>query len=337
MAYPRVDQPPARRMTECAPPAVGSAAATRYPRTAALVARASAKGPIPAAVIYPCSAGALAGALEASAAGLIAPVLVGPRDQIDHLAQVHRLDLSAMRLVDASSPLESAHRAAALVKEGEVRLLLKGSLHSDELIKGIAARKAGLLTARRLSHVFVMDIPSHDRLLPIADAAINVAPNLRVKRDITQNAIDLAHTLGISEPKVAALSAIEEVTPAVPSSVDAAALRDMAKRGEIVGGIVDGPLAFDNAISAAAARIKGIVSTVCGEVDVVIVPGIDAGNILYKSLVYLGNAVAGGIVLGLRVPVVLTSRADSMESRVASAAIACLLAHDRAGMQPEPG
>lgn len=232
-----------------------------------------------------------------------------------------------MTFVEAGTPRESAQRASALVHEGKVRLLMKGSLHSDELIKGIAARKAGLLTPRRISHVFVMDVPTHERLLLIADAAINVAPNLRVKRDIVQNAIDLAHALGIAEPKVAVLSAIEDVNPAVPSTVEAAALRDMAQRGEIVGGIVDGPLAFDNAMSAAAARIKGIASPICGSVDVVIVPGIEAGNILYKSLVYLNDAVAGGVVLGLRVPVVLTSRADSMDSRVTSAAIACLLTH----------
>lgn len=312
------------------------AAATRHPRSAALVARARAQGRVPAAVIYPCSAGALAGALEASVAGLIAPALVGPRDRIERIAQEHRLDLGGMRFVDADSPLDSAQRASALAHAGEVRFLLKGSLHSDELIKGVAARKAGLLTRRRLSHVFVMDIPSHERLLLIADAAINIAPNLRVKRDITQNAIDLAHTLGIARPKVAVLSATEEVNPAVPSSVDAAALRDMAQRGEIVGGIVDGPLAFDNAISAAAAQIKGIASPVCGAVDIVIMPSVEAGNILYKSLVYLSDAVAGGVVLGLRVPVVLTSRADSMESRVTSAAIACLLAHERGKSEPKP-
>lgn len=311
-------------------PASGDGASGSYARSAALVERARSKGRVPAAMIYPCSAGALAGALEASAAGLIEPVLVGPRARIQEVAHASGLSLGDMRIVDADSPLDSAQRACALVQEGEARLLLKGSLHSDELIKGVAARKSGLLTTRRLSHVFVMDIPSHDRLLLIADAAINVAPNLRVKRDIAQNAIDLAHALGISQPHVAVLSAIEDVTEAMPSSVDAAALRDMARRGEIVGGVVDGPLAFDNAISATAARIKNIASPVCGVVDIMIVPGIEAGNILYKSLVYLGNAVAGGVVLGLRVPVVLTSRADSMESRVTSAAIACLLAHEPA-------
>jgi phosphotransacetylase len=245
------------------------------------------------------------------------------------------MDLGSAPILEAPSGLESVQCAAALVHAGEVRFLMKGSLHSDELIKGIASRKAGLLTPRRISHVFVMDVPTHDRLLLIADAAINVAPNLRVKRDIVQNAIDLAHALGIAEPRVAVLSAIEDVNPAVPSTVDAAALRDMAQRGEIVGGIVDGPLAFDNAISATAARVKGIASPVSGAVDIVIVPGIEAGNILYKSLVYLNDALAAGVVMGARVPVVLTSRADSMGSRVASAAVACLLAHDRTSAKPD--
>ena len=302
---------------------------SRHPRSAALVARARARGRVPAAVIYPCSAGALIGALEASVAGLITPILIGPRNEIERLAAELGVDLGSASILDAPSPLESVQRAAELVHAGEVRFLMKGSLHSDELIKGLAIRKAGMLTPRRISHVFVMDVPTHDRLLLIADAAINVAPSLRVKRDIVRNAIDLAHALGIAEPRVAVLSAIEDVTPAVPSSVDAAALRDMAQRGEIVGGIVDGPLAFDNAISASAARVKGIASPVSGAVDIVIVPGIEAGNILYKSLVYLNDAVAAGVVMGTRVPVVLTSRADSMESRVASAAVACLLAHDR--------
>jgi phosphotransacetylase len=209
-------------------------------------------------------------------------------------------------------------------------VLVKGSLHSDELMRGLASRKAGLLTSRRVSHVFVMDVPHHERLLFIADAAVNVAPRLKVKRDITQSAIDLARAAGIETPKVAALSASETVSEGVPSSVEAAALKDMAARGEIAGGIVDGPLAFDLAVSAEAARIKGIESPVAGAVDILVVPTIEAGNVLYKSLVYLSGAIAGGIVMGLRAPVVLTSRADSAASRVFSAALASLLAHDKA-------
>jgi phosphate acetyltransferase len=292
-----------------------------------LVAQARAQGVVPTAVIYPCSSGALQGALEAAEAGLIEPLLVGPRSQIQRIAQARGLDLSSAPIVDVTGPLDAAYRAAALVHEGRVRVLMKGSLHTDELMKALASRTARLLTPRRVSHVFVMDVPTHERLLFIADAAINVAPKLRVKRDITQNAIDCAHATGIVTANVAVLSAIETVNDAIPSTVDAAALREMGERGEIVGGIVEGPLAFDNAISAHAARIKGIQTRVAGKVDILIVPGIEAGNILYKSLVYLSDAIAAGVVMGLRAPVVLTSRADTPGSRVASAAMACLLVH----------
>jgi phosphate acetyltransferase len=298
-------------------------------KSARLVERARTLGRVTAAVIYPCSAAALEGAKEAHNAGLVAPLLVGPRATITRIAAEHSIDLRFAQIVDADEPLAAAHRAAALVHEGLARVLVKGSLHSDELMKGIASRKAGLLTARRVSHVFVMDVPSHDQLLYIADAAVNVAPRLKVKRDITQSAIDLAHAAGIAQPKVAVLSAIETVNDAIPSTVDAAALKAMAARGEITGGTVDGPLAFDNAISAEAARIKGIDTPIAGEVDILIVPGIEAGNILYKALVYLTGAIAGGIVMGLRAPVVLTSRADSAASRVMSAALANLLVHHR--------
>jgi phosphate acetyltransferase len=294
-------------------------------KSAALVERARALGPVRAAVIYPCSAGALEGALEARTAGLIEPVLVGPRVEIERLAREQGCDRDVLEIVEAADPLAATHRAASLVHEGRARVLVKGSLHSDDLMRGLASRKAGLLTPRRVSHVFVMDVPHHERLLFIADAAVNVAPRLRVKRDITQSAIDLARAAGIEMPKVAVLSASETVSEGVPSSVDAAALKDMAARGEITGAIVDGPLAFDLAISAEAARIKGIATPVAGGVDIVIVPTIEAGNVLYKSLVYLSGAIAGGIVMGLRAPVVLTSRADSAASRVFSAALASLL------------
>ena len=294
-----------------------------------LLERARGQGAISTAVIYPCSIESLKGALEAADAGIITPVLVGPRIDIERIARQSGLDLSCVPIEDVAHPLEATYRAAALVHEGRVQVLMKGSLHTDELMKAAASRKAGLLTPRRVSHVFVMDVPTHGRLLFVADAAINVAPKLRVKRDITQNAIDCAHATGIETPKVAVLSAIETVNEAIPSTVDAAALRDMAQRGEIVGAIVDGPLAFDNAISADAARLKGLETPVAGAVDVLIVPGIEAGNILYKSLVYLNNAVAAGVVMGMRAPIVLTSRADSSASRVASAGVACLLVQHR--------
>ena len=299
--------------------------AVAHHKSAALVERARALGRVPAAVIYPCSAGALEGAREARAAELIEPLLVGPRADIERIAREHGYDRDAFEIVDAADPLAATHCAAALVHEGRARVLVKGSLHSDDLMRGLASRKAGLLTPRRVSHVFVMDVPHHERLLFIADAAVNVAPRLRVKRDITQSAIDLARAAGIETPKVAVLSASETVSEGVPSSVDAAALKEMAATGEITGAIVDGPLAFDLAISAEAARIKGIATPVAGGVDIVIVPTIEAGNVLYKSLVYLSSAIAGGIVMGLRAPVVLTSRADSAASRVFSAALASLL------------
>jgi phosphotransacetylase len=308
----------------------GVTVSPQHHKAAAIVERARAHGRVPAAVIYPCSAGALEGAREARAAGLMEPVLVGPRTDIERIAREHGYDRDTFEIVDAADPLDATHRAAALVHEGRARVLVKGSLHSDELMRGLASRKAGLLTSRRVSHVFVMDVPHHERLLFIADAAVNVAPRLKVKRDITQSAIDLARAAGIETPKVAALSASETVSEGVPSSVEAAALKDMAARGEIAGGIVDGPLAFDLAVSAEAARIKGIESPVAGAVDIVVVPTIEAGNVLYKSLVYLSGAIAGGIVMGLRAPVVLTSRADSAASRVFSAALASLLAHDKA-------
>jgi len=300
--------------------------ARAHAKSWALVEKARAAGITPTAVIYPCSEEALKGALGAADARLIAPLLVGPRVEIECIARERGIDLSRIPIEDVADPEQAALRAAQLVHEGRARVLMKGSLHTDELMRGVASRRAGLLTRRRVSHVFVMDVPTHSRLLFIADAAVNVAPKLRVKRDITQNAIECAQATGIQTPKVALLSAIETPSDAMPSSLEAAALRDMAVRGEIVGGIVDGPLAFDNAISAEAARIKGLATPVAGEVDILIVPGIEAGNILYKALVYLSNAIAAGVVLGLKAPVVLTSRADTEQSRIASAALACLVA-----------
>jgi phosphotransacetylase len=300
---------------------------SQHPRSQQLIARARAMGAVSTAVVYPCSQDALSGALQARAAGLITPILLGPAAEIAKVAAGGGLGLDACRIEDIADPVACAQRAAALVREGQAEALMKGSLHTDELMTVIVSRAAGLRTARRISHVFVMDVPAHDRLLLVTDAAVNIAPELRVKADIVRNAIDLAHAIGIDRPAVALLSAVETVNPGIPSSVDAAALREMAQRGEITGAIVDGPLAFDNAISAEAARIKGIDSPVSGAVDILVVPALEAGNILYKSLVYLGGALAAGVVMGARVPVILTSRADSPASRTASAAVACLLAH----------
>lgn len=299
------------------------------PRSHQLVERASAPGPARTAVVYPCSAPALAGALEAAAAGLILPLLVGPREQIIRIAGESGLDISGCMIEDAADAHASARRAAEMARDGEALMLMKGSLHTDELMAVIVARDAGLRTERRISHVFVMDVPAHDRLLLISDAAVNIAPGLEAKRHITQNAIEVAHALGIELPHVAVLSAVETVNPAIPSSEHAAALREMARDGRITGGIVDGPLAFDNMFSAEAARIKGISSPVSGTTDILVMPGLEAGNILYKSLVYVSGAVAAGVVMGARVPVILTSRADSAHSRIASAAVACLVARAR--------
>ncbi len=303
---------------------------TTAPRSHQLIERACAPGPARTAVVYPCSEPALAGALEAAAAGLILPLLVGPREQIIRVAGVSQLDISGCMIEHAADAHASARRAAEMAREGDALMLMKGSLHTDELMGVIVARDAGLRTERRVSHVFVMDVPTHDRLLLISDAAVNIAPGLEAKRHITQNAIEVAHALGIKLPNVAVLSAVETVNPAIPSSEHAAALREMARDGHITGAIVDGPLAFDNMFSAEAARIKGISSPVSGVTDILIMPGLEAGNILYKSLVYVSAAVAAGVVMGARVPVILTSRADSAHSRIASAAVACLVARARA-------
>lgn len=291
-----------------------------------LLQQAAASGALPAGVVYPCSPEALAGALEARDAGLIAPLLVGPADVIRSVAERSGLDLAGCRIVEAPDPIAAAQRAAQLVGEREVALLMKGSLHTDELMSVVVSRAAGLRTSRRVSHVFVMDVPAHDRPLLVTDAAINIAPSLAVKADIVRNAIDIAHAIGIATPKVALLSAVETVNPAIPSTEDAAALTAMAARGDIEGAVLDGPLAFDNAISLEAARIKGIDSLVSGDVDVLVVPSLESGNILYKALVYLAGALAAGVVAGAAVPIVLTSRADSPASRTASAAVACLRA-----------
>jgi phosphate acetyltransferase len=278
-------------------------------------------------VVHPCSREALDGALSAARLGLIEPVLIGPQAKIRNLADTCGFALEGIALVDVPHSHAAAAKAVEMARAGEVEALMKGSLHSDELLAEVVSATSGLRTRRRISHVFALDVPRYPKPLLISDAAINIEPDLDAKIDIVQNAIDLARVLAIPHPKVAILSAVETVTPKLRSSMDAAALAKMAERGQIVGGIVDGPLAFDNAVSLAAAKIKGIRSPVAGEADVLIVPEIEAGNMLVKQLEYLGDAQAAGIVMGARVPIVLTSRADTAHSRIASCAVALMLAH----------
>jgi phosphate acetyltransferase len=268
----------------------------------------------------------LESAVEAAKLKLIAPILVGPEARIREVAKTSDLNIEKFEIIEASYSEESARRAVILVREGHAAALMKGSLHTDELMAAVVQRETGLRTARRISHCFVMDVPSHDQPLIITDAAVNIAPSLRDKVDIVQNAIDLAHALGASEVRVAILSAMETVNPDVPSTLEAAALCKMAERGQITGAIVDGPLALDNAISLEAAAIKKIVSPVAGRANVILVPNLEAGNMLAKSLSFLAGADAAGIVLGARVPIILTSRADTLVARLASCAVALLVA-----------
>ncbi len=294
-----------------------------------LIERCKALAPTPTAVAHPCDESALRAALDAAKAGLIAPILVGPVARIRQVAAEFGLDLGNYPVVDASFSHESAAKAVALVREGKAEALMKGSLHTDELMGEVVRRDTGLRTARRISHCFIMDVPNHAEPLLITDAAVNIAPTLRDKVDIVQNAIDLMHDLGTPEVRVAILSAMESVNPDVPSTLEAAALCKMADRKQIVGGLLDGPLALDNAISPEAARIKGIVSPVAGRANVLVVPDLEAGNMLAKSLTFLAGADAAGIVLGARVPIILTSRADSQIARLASCAVAVLVANAR--------
>ncbi len=281
------------------------------------------------AVVHPCDEVSLAGALQAAEHNLIAPVLVGPPERIAAAAKALDTDISAFPLIASEHSHDSAAKAVALAREGKVGALMKGSLHTDEVLSAVLARDTGIRTERRLSHCFVMDVPGHAEPLIISDAAINIVPDLAAKADITQNAIDLAHALRFAEVRVAVLSAMEVVNPKVPSTLEAAALCKMADRGQIKGALIDGPLALDNAIDAEAARIKGIVSPVAGRANVLIVPDLDAGNMLAKSLTFLANANAAGIVMGARVPVILTSRADSVMVRQTSCAVAVLVASAR--------
>jgi phosphate acetyltransferase len=295
----------------------------------ALLAKCRSLDPAPTAVAHPADATSLAGALEAAEKGLIVPILVGPAAKIREIAAANGLHLGDTRIVDAPHSHASAAMAVDLVRKGEAELLMKGSLHSDEILGAVVAKETGLRTGRRISHVFIMDVPTYYKVLIVTDAAINIAPALEDKADICQNAIDLAISLGVAQPKVAILAAVETVTSKMPATLDAAALCKMADRGQIKGGLLDGPLAFDNAISKEAARIKGIKSAVAGDPDILLVPDLEAGNMLAKQLSFLANADSAGLVLGARVPVILTSRADSVRSRIASCAVAMLAAHAR--------
>ncbi|MCU0975965.1 MAG: phosphate acetyltransferase [Steroidobacteraceae bacterium] len=301
-----------------------------------LLARCRGLEPVVTAVAHPCDGPSLAGAIESAAQGLIRPILVGPAARIRSVAAAHGLDLGSAEIVDAAHSHDSAARAVEIVRQGGAELLMKGSLHTDELLGAVLARDSGMRTGRRVSHVFIMDVPTYHKVLVVTDAAINIAPTLEDKVDICQNAIDLAIGIGVARPKVAILAAVETVTSKMPATIDAAALCKMAERGQIMGGILDGPLAFDNAISREAALTKGIDSEVAGDPDILVVPDLEAGNILAKLLSFLANADSAGLVLGARVPIILTSRSDSIRSRVASAAVAMLAAYARR-RPSEPG
>jgi len=294
-----------------------------------LLARCEKLSPVPTAVAHPCEATALSGAVEAFQRGLIIPLLVGPSGSIAKTAASSGIDLKQLEIIDVPHSHAAAEKAVALVREGRAEILMKGSLHTDELMAAVVSREGGLRTGRRISHVFIMDVPTYHKPLVITDGAINIAPTLEDKIDICQNAIDLAISLGVEKPKVAILAAVETVTSKMPATIDAAALCKMAERGQIKGGLLDGPLAFDNAISKEAAKTKGIQSSVAGDPDILLAPDLEAGNMIAKQLSFLANADSAGMVLGARVPIILTSRADSVRSRIASCAVAVLVAHAR--------
>jgi phosphate acetyltransferase len=306
----------------------------RHEKYDRLIAAAKKLKPIATAVAHPCDETSLKGALEAGEAGLIKPILVGPKKKIAAVAKQFSLDLGSIDIVDVPHSQAAAEKAVELVRTGKADLLMKGSLHTDELLAEVVKRETGLRTGRRISHVFVMDVPGHAQTLFITDAAVNIAPDLESKRHIIQNAIDLFAGLGLGTPKVAILSAVETVTPSIPSTIEAAALCKMADRGQITGGELDGPLAFDNAVSPEAARIKGIKSPVAGQAQILMVPDLEAGNMLAKNLTFLSHADAAGIVLGARVPIILTSRADHVRTRMASCAVAALYRHSQMEKQP---
>ena len=312
---------------------VGDPPASKYER---LIARAKEVPPATTVIAHPCDETSLRGPVEAAGAGMIIPILVGPAKKISAVAKEHKIDISRFEIVDAPHSEAAAAQAVALIRESKGELLMKGSLHTDEIMREVTSSKTGLRTARRISHVFIMDVPTYPETLFITDAAINIFPDLDVKHDIIQNAIDLFNEVGLGRPRVALLSAVETVTSKIPSTIDAAALCKMAERGQITGGVLDGPLAFDNAISPEAAKIKGIKSEVAGRAQILVVPDLEAGNMLAKNLSFLAKADSAGIVLGARVPIVLTSRADSVRSRMASCAVAVLFAHARRTKTPLP-
>jgi phosphate acetyltransferase len=309
--------------------ALGPVAAPPGSKYDRLIARAKEVPAATTVVVHPCDETSLRGAVDAAEIGIIKPILVGPATKIADTARQFGMDISRYEVVDAPHSDAAAARGVQLIHEGRGELLMKGSLHTDELMREVTSGKTGLRTARRISHVFIMDVPTHADTLFVTDAAINIFPDLDVKRDIIQNAIDLFTQVGLGTPRVAILSAVETVTTKIPSTVEAAALCKMADRGQITGGLLDGPLAFDNAVDPEAARIKGIASPVAGRAQILVVPDLEAGNMLAKNLIFLARADAAGIVLGARVPIVLTSRADSVRARMASCAVAVLYADAR--------
>jgi phosphate acetyltransferase len=307
--------------------AVQPARSSKYDR---LIAKAKEVSPPSTVVAYPCDETSLRGVSEAAEIGLIVPILVGPAAQITAVARKHDIEIGKFEIVDVPpGEATAANKSVELIRAGKAEMLMKGSLHTDELMRAVAASSTGLRTDRRISHVFIMDVPSHPETLIITDAAINISPDLDAKRDIIQNAIDLFNQIGPGTPRVAILSAVETVTSKIPSTIEAAALCKMAERGQIKGGVLDGPLAFDNAIDLEAARIKGIKSEVAGRAQILVVPDLEAGNMLAKNLSFMAKADAAGLVLGARVPIVLTSRADSVRTRLASCAVAALHANAR--------
>jgi phosphate acetyltransferase len=294
-----------------------------------LIARAKLVPAATTVVVHPCDETSLRGAVEAAELGIVVPVLVGPEKKITAIADKFKIDIRRFEKIDTPHSDAAAARAVELILAGKGEMLMKGSLHTDELMRAVTASVGGLRTARRISHVFIMDVPTYAETLFITDAAINIFPDLDAKRDIVQNAIDLYTQVGLGTPRVALLSAVETVTHKIPSTIDAAALCKMAERGQITGGILDGPLAFDNAVDPEAAKIKGIKSPVAGRAQILVVPDLEAGNMLAKNLTFLAKADAAGIVLGARVPIILTSRADSVRTRMASCAVAVLYADAR--------
>ncbi len=306
----------------------------RHDKYQQFVDRCAELGPVPTAIVHPCDRASLEGAIRAAEAHLISPVLVGPEPKIRSVAAAEGIDIAGYEIVGVDHSHAAAAKAVALARAGKVEALMKGDLHTDELMHEVTAAESGLRTARRISHVFVMDVPNYVEPLMITDAAINIFPTLDDKRDICQNAIDLAQVLGSPEPRVAVLSAVETVTAKIPSTLEAAALSKMADRGQITGGRVDGPLAFDNAVSELAAQEKHIVSPVAGKANILLVPDLEAGNMLAKQLTFMSGADAAGIVLGARLPIILTSRADNLRTRLASAAVAVMLAHARRHVAP---